>query len=224
MSATALSATTWPSRMIGHRVADGEDLVENVADVDDADPARLERPNGRVELGDLRGGEPAGRLVHEDHPRVERERLHDLDLLLLDRRQAADRRVEVEIDAVAFEEGESLPALAGAVDEAEAARRLPAEKDVVEHRHRRREIGVLVDAGDSAPDHFLGIAERRRFARDFDSAARRRDGAGENLDERRLARAVGADQPARLARRDRQIRFSQRDEMAIDLGQADRRG
>ena len=36
-----------------------------------------------MELDDLRRGKPGRRLVHEDHPRVERERLHDLDLLLL---------------------------------------------------------------------------------------------------------------------------------------------
>ena len=204
-----------------HRVANGEDLVEHVADVDDADPARLERADGGVELDDLRGGKPAGRLVHEDHPRIERERLHDLDLLLLDGRQTADRGVEVEIDAVPLEQRERLAPLAPRVDEAEAARRLPAEKDVVEHRHGGREIGVLVDAGDAAADHLLGIAERRRFAGDFDRAVRRRDGAGQDLDQRRLARAVGADQRAHLARHDRQVGVAQRDEIAVDLGEAD---
>ena len=186
-----------------HRIANGEDLVEHVADINDADPARLERADGGVELDHLRRGKPGRRLVHEDHPRVERERLHDLDLLLLDGRQAADRGVKVEIDAVPREQRERLAPLAPLVDEAEAARRLPSQKNVVEHRHGGREIGVLVDTRDATPDHFLGIAQRRRFAGDFDRAVRRRDRAGKDLDQRRLARAIGSDQRARFARHDR---------------------
>ena len=34
-----------------------------------------------------------GRLVHDDQPRLERQRLGDLDQLLLGQRQRADRRV-----------------------------------------------------------------------------------------------------------------------------------
>ena len=161
-----------------HRVADGEDLIEHMADIDDADSPRLQHANGGVKLDDLGGGEPGGRLVHEDDARVERERLHDLDLLLLDGGQVADRRVEVEVDAVPLEESERLPALAPHVDEAEAPRRLPSEEDVVEHRHGRRQIGVLIDAGDAASDHLLRVAERRPLAGDFhragESARRRR--------------------------------------------------
>ena len=80
---------------------------------------------------------------------------------------------------------------------------------------------MLVDAGDAAADHLLRIAERRGLAGDLDRAARRRDGAGEDLDQRRLAGAVGADQRAHLAGHDGEVGVAQRDEVAVDLGQPD---
>ena len=86
------------------RVADSEYLVEDVADVDDADTPILESADRLVETRDVSGREPAGRLVHEQHPGIERQRLGDLDFLLLDGRQRTDLRIEIEVDAVAIEQ------------------------------------------------------------------------------------------------------------------------
>ena len=55
----------------------------------------------RVALGRREGG---GRLVHDEDAGVERERLGDLDELLLADAQAADAGVRVELDAEAVEE------------------------------------------------------------------------------------------------------------------------
>ena len=74
----------------GDRVAEVEDLLEPVGDVEDRDAARGEPPDDRVEQLDLVVGERGGRLVHRDDPRVEADRLGDLDDLLLGDRQGAD--------------------------------------------------------------------------------------------------------------------------------------
>ena len=58
-------------------------------------------PQQAVGLGQ---GQARGRLVHDDQPRVERQRLGDLDQLPLRERQLGDRRVRAEIDAEAVEQ------------------------------------------------------------------------------------------------------------------------
>ena len=68
---------------------------------------------------DLDAGQRGRRLVHHEHPRVERQRLGDLDDLLVGDRQAAREAGRVERDT---EAGEDLraPALHGAAVDAPA--------------------------------------------------------------------------------------------------------
>ena len=73
----------------GDGVAEVEDLLEPVGDVDDADAALGEPGDDAVEQLDLVVGEGRGGLVHLDHPGVEADRLGDLDDLLLGDAQRA---------------------------------------------------------------------------------------------------------------------------------------
>ncbi len=74
----------------GDRVAEVEDLLEPVGDVEDGDAALGEAADDGVEELDLVVGQRGGRLVHLDDPGVEADRLGDLDDLLLGDRQRAD--------------------------------------------------------------------------------------------------------------------------------------
>ena len=78
--------------VLEHRdgVAEVEDLLEPVGDVDDRDAAVGEAADDRVEQLDLVVGERRGRLVHLDDPGVEAHRLGDLDDLLLGDGERAD--------------------------------------------------------------------------------------------------------------------------------------
>ena len=77
-------------------VGDLLQLVHLVRDVDDADAARLQFADDLEQFGDLGVVQRRGRLVHDQHARVERQRLGDLDHLLLGDGQAADDRARID--------------------------------------------------------------------------------------------------------------------------------
>ena len=72
-------------------VAQLEDLVEAVADEQDRDAAVAQPADDAEQPLDLVGGQRRGRLVEDQDARLDRERLRDLDELLVGHRQAADR-------------------------------------------------------------------------------------------------------------------------------------
>ena len=97
-------------------VAEVEDLVEPVADEEDRDAARAQAADDREQPLDLVGRERRGRLVEDEHARLDRERLGDLDQLLVRHRQAADRRADVEADVELLEQRLGLAAHLAPVD------------------------------------------------------------------------------------------------------------
>ena len=59
-------------------------------------PSRLQLADDAEQLGDLGVVQRRGRLVHDQHARIERQRLGDLDHLLPGDRQVADDGARVE--------------------------------------------------------------------------------------------------------------------------------
>ncbi len=103
--ATSRVVMTWrPSRKHRRPVAELEDLVQPVADEEDRDAAVAQAADDREQALDLVGRERRRRLVEDQDARVDRERLGDLDELLVGHRQAADRRADVEPDVELLEQ------------------------------------------------------------------------------------------------------------------------
>ena len=99
-------------------------------------------------------GQARGRLVDDDEPRLERQRLGDLDQLLLRQRQRGDRRVGAKIGAEPVEK-RLAPASSGlrSISWSEPAReRLAADEDVGGDVEIVEEVEFLVDEGDAARD------------------------------------------------------------------------
>ena len=71
-----------------------------------------QRPHDGEQALDLGPRERGGRLVHDQHARVEAQRLGDLDDLLVGDREAADGAVGVELDAEAVEQALDLACIA----------------------------------------------------------------------------------------------------------------
>ena len=69
-----------------------------------AAPALLQRAHDAEQALDLLARQRGGRLVHDQHARVEAQRLGDLDDLLVGDREAADRPLGIEPDAQAVEQ------------------------------------------------------------------------------------------------------------------------
>ena len=91
-------------------VGDLEDLVELVADEDDAVALGGEAAQDREDLLGLLGRQDRGRLVEDEDPRIAIERLEDLDPLLPADRQRADLGVGIDLEAEALAELDDPPA------------------------------------------------------------------------------------------------------------------
>ena len=89
------------------------------------------------------------------------------------------------------------------VDRAPGCARRMAEEDVFGNRQLVEEHGFLVDGGDAGVDGGLRAGKGDRLAVDQDLAFVRAIDAGQDLDERRFAGTVFADQRGDLARIER---------------------
>ena len=152
---------------------------------------------------------------------------HDRQQRLGRRAQATHLRAGVEIDPVALEDLAGARALGAPVDRrrrAETARRAVPDEEVLDHVKLAGETEILVDEGKA--DH-ARPAERHR-ERHVDAVQPQlaaRLGlvvAGEDLDERRLAGAVLAQQRDDLAGVDRDVDAAERLEGAEALGEVPR--
>ena len=109
ISSIGAVTTLRPSRSTVTRSASARDLVEPVRDVDDADAVGRELPDDAEEPRAFRRRQRRGRLVHDEDARVERQRLGDLDELLLADAQPGDPRLRVELDPEPLEQAPRRP-------------------------------------------------------------------------------------------------------------------
>ena len=134
------------------------DLLEEVTDVDDAEPLgaqpadQCEQP---VHVGPLQA---ARRLVHQQDPAVGRERAADLHDLLRGNRQLPDDAVRPQLRVGKVREQLARAGVGrSGIDDA-PARGLAAHEDVLRHRHVRAERQFLVNERDAV----TARVERRR--------------------------------------------------------------
>ena len=189
-----------PIAQHGHALADRKDLLQAVGDEDDRDAVLAQALDDAEQPRDLSGGERRGRLVHHDDAGVERQRLADLDDLLLGNRQAAGYAVGVDRHAQPLEQRSRLALHRAVVDPPATAQGLAGNEDVLGNRDVREEGGLLED------DRDPGVARGRRPGQDErvavgvdERATVGRVDAAEDLDERGFAGAVLADDGVDLA-------------------------
>ena len=166
-----------------------------------ATPCAFSRLIAVEELLGLARPERRRRLVEDEDPRVGRQRLGDLDHLPLGERQRADRGVRRRCRGRAARSAVGARAAHRAgVEQAEAAR-LAAERQVLRDGQIEEQAELLVDGGDAerrAPGACRGSSTG--VAADRDRAGVGGEHAGQDVDQRRLAGAVLADQRVDLAR------------------------
>ena len=183
----------------GDAVADAPDLVEAVRDVDDADALGREPANDVEERLDLALVEDRGRLVHDQQPDVARQRAGDRHDLLRGRpqrphlRAQRDRRRGPSRASSAADSRYILSRSSSGPRRGSWPRKmLSATRQVLD------EVELLVDRRDAALERRRRVAGRQRLAHEEDLAAGRLDRAGDALDQRRLAGAVGPEQAVHL--------------------------
>ncbi len=183
----------------GHAVGDRRQLLEAVRDVDHPDALVPQPAEDAEEVERVVLRERGRRLVEDQHARVGPERARDLHELLLGHAERA--RLALRIDP-GTRESEQLPGAApspGPVDAPPGASGLEAERDVLGDGQVREERRLLVDGGDPerAGDAWRVVGDRSSAQKQLSGVGLH--GAGHDLHERRLARAVLADERVDLA-------------------------
>lgn len=128
---------------VGHLV----DLVEAVADVDDAVAAVAQGVQDVEEPGAVRGGEAGGRFVEDDEAGAGGQCAGDGDEGTFGTGEVGDGRVGVEVAGDYLQGLGAAPAYLPPGDEPGAAGVTGAQGHVLGHRHPLHETEVLVDEG-----------------------------------------------------------------------------
>ena len=116
-------------------------------DEDDRGARRLQVAQDREQPIDVGRREGRGRLVEDEHPRLDAEGARDLDDLPLGDGEVPHRPPRVDSLAEQREEARRLRPHGAVVDE--RASRLAAEEDVLRHVEVGDEARILVDHGDA---------------------------------------------------------------------------
>jgi hypothetical protein len=167
-------------------------------------PLRLQVAADGEQPGHLALGEGRGRLVHDDELGRDRQRLGDLDHLLLGDRKIGDQPVGVEIEPDPFGDRHRLAPHPGPVHQPET-QRLAADEDVLGHGQGGDQVELLVDRDDPALLRVERARELDALALELDPALVRRLGTRQDLQERRLAGTVLAQKRMDLARCHREV-------------------
>ena len=151
---------------------------------------------------DLVRGERRGRLVHDEDANVQRDRLGDFHRLLRGQREAARRAAHVERDA---ELGEDRLGLAEHLPPADhGAAILMADENVLGDVQIGKQQRFLIDRRDAHALRLGGARDRDRPPCQQDLATVGLMDAGDDLDQRRLAGAVLAQQRVDFAGMERE--------------------
>ena len=184
----------------GRGVAERDDLVQLVRDVEDRAAARGELAQRLEQLLDLLRRQHRGRLVHDQEPGIEEQRAHDLDPLALADAERRDDAARIELELVGLEHPVEL-----GEQFARRQARVEAEGDVFQHRHRLEQREVLEHHADAEAPRGAGIRDPDGRAVEDDLSLVGREDAVDHLDESRFSRAVLAEQGVDLARLDAEI-------------------
>ena len=194
-----------------HRVgvAELKDLGHLVRDEDERGALVAQGPHDLEEVLDLGGIERRGGLVQDEQLGVEEERAADLqqlllallEVVLLALLEVGDERGGVDVHSQALKEVARLGDHGPLVEREERAHLLLAQEDVLVGQKVVEEVELLVDEGDARPLDGLDRGAGEVGAVKGDGAGVGGIGAGQDVHEGGLARAVlaekGVDLPAR---------------------------
>ena len=172
-----------------HHVAEPEDLVEPVADVEHQLALRLQCLDQRFQLVDLGPVQRRGRLVEDEYRGVGRHPLGDFDQLLLADAQAGAGALRIERDADARQHRLRLGQHAPALQPAQPGR-LAAQHQVLGHRQVGQHRQLLKHRGDAGRAGRRRAQQPQRPAVDQQLAGIGWVHTGQQLHQRRLAGAV----------------------------------
>ena len=197
-------------------VRDAGDLVEAMADVDEADAVGFQAADLLEQALGFLASQSGGRLVEDQEARVEGQRLGDFDLLLGCDPQIAHpgRRRGVQPEAMQLLGG--APVHEVAVDAAAAHRQAPDE-DVFRDRQIEKQPHLLVDEADSGGKSVCRRVRSVGLSAPGHRSGRRLDQTRDDRGGGRFSCAVFPDQGEGLARPDVEVDVAEDRDRAVFL-------
>ena len=185
-------------------VADGQDLLEAVGNIDDAHALRPHPPDQLEQHVDFPLGEAGGGFVHDDDPGLEGHGLGDLHQLLLGGGEPGHGQARIQVGGQGLEEFGAAPVhLAGVLEPAPPW--LAAQEDVVRHVEVGAEIELLMNEGHALLPGVSRVGQNGLRSSDRQLAPVWRNDAAKDLHQGALAGAVLADQNMHLPRKQVEI-------------------
>ena len=201
------------------RVAQPEDLLEPVADVDARHATVAQPADKRIQTLGFVLRQAARRLIEDDEARALADRRRDLQHLLLTDGQRANRARHVE-RGVDRRQHRFRAASHLAPGNKTSRRRQAAQAEILGDRQVLAERELLVDHRDARLERIGRAVKADRFAADDDAAFVGRVNAGQQLAERALPRAVLATKRMTGSRGDRERHAIERGDTGETLGDA----
>ena len=200
-----------------HPVGDLEHVFQEVGDEDEAGARALETVQHGEQLLDLGRGQRGSRLVQDDDPSPAEEDAAKLDQLLQAERQPAAFGGRVDVDPEPPQVRLGLARHRPPAHYAGTGGRLVAEEHVLGHAQGRDDRQLLVDHADPGGQRIASGAEMDRPPVDTHLAVIAGVDPGDDLHQRRLARAVLAHEAMHLAGQQRKVDARQRGHAAERL-------
>ena len=162
-------------------------------------PCGLERADDLKEMRDFLFGQRGSRLVHDQDVGVVRHRLGDFDHLPIGDAEVAHFGLGIDADVEPIEQFPRAPPHLVVPHEAQAVERLAANPDVFRHRHVIHQVEFLMDHRDAVLQRVERRSQTDFLALESEGAGVRLVDAGDDLHQRRFARAVLAHQRVDVA-------------------------
>lgn len=201
-----------PAPEHGGGVAQLLDLVELVADVEDAAPFGGQLPQRFEELADGLGGQHGGGLVQDQQARIREQAADDLHPLALTHGESVHEAAGIHGQAVAL--GDLLDAPGQRL---EVERPRQGQGDVLDHREGLEEREVLEHHADAHLPGLGGVLDGDGLAFPADLPRVRVGDAVDELHERRFPGAVLAQDRMDLPGHDREADIVVGDDRRVDL-------
>ena len=202
----------------GDTVGDGKHFLQPMRHVEHGDAARAQALEHREQPLGFLAVERRVRFVEDQQPRLFQQHAGQFDELPLADAEAADRRVNVDMQAELLQQAVAA-VLHLALGNQSAAHRLAIDEQIGQHRAFRKQAEFLIHHADAVLAGGIGAVDGHRLSVEFDDAAVRPDHAGEHLHQRRFAGAVFADHGVDRAPLDGQVHVVERNDAAIALGE-----
>lgn len=191
-----------------------------MGDIDDRDPLAAQLPHELEQVRALHIGQGGGRLIQDqDLDILAGKRLQDGHHLALDRRHPRHPLVEIEGNGKARHEPGGPLRERGPIDPPQQAARamLPAQKNIIQPGHIRRQFGMLLHGRDPGRDGVNGGAKIDPVAVDPQHAAILLNQPGQDFDKGRFAGPIDTEQRMNFTPLDPKIDLLQGDNRAIAL-------